>query len=378
MTDRVDPPDAEWSPEPTRVDSRQAQGVQVGNDGKQTNNFYNVFVNSLHDLVDVARKREPEHPFDECETTHRWWPRLRGWLFKGLRELAKTLWAPVARGMVNRPPSSGSRAAARAEAAEGRRRKRPSPKSDDAGGSQDATPTKPWERREVLGVVLWVGIGLLVMAQCQGPGVASTSPPNGSVQFSDAFDAGSPAWEIASAGQRPAPAHIDGALRVKSMNDVASVASTSAIAKFDGIDAVIEADIVRVDGEGQFGILCRRFVRGGRDNYYQFAIRDDGYVGIFKSHEDTPTVGQLAHWQPATALKSQRRNHVVAQCQNVTNTAYSQVQLNLWINGELSATASDYSRPLIRGTFALFSKADHGQRLLSVFDNLAIKKSNSH
>jgi hypothetical protein len=158
------------------------------------------------------------------------------------------------------------------------------------------------------------------------------------------------------------------------VNGAASVASGNATTPFDGTDAIIEVDIVRVEGEGQYGVRCRQFQRGGRDNYYEFAIRDDGYVGIFKSHESIAVIVPLVSWRPASVLSTQEPNRLVVQCRKLPDAAFDQVQLSMWINGELVASTSDYSIPLLRGTIALFAQANGGQTHVATFDNLTIKR----
>jgi hypothetical protein len=128
-----------------------------------------------------------------------------------------------------------------------------------------------------------------------------------------------------------------------------------------------KTDIVRVEGDGYYGILCRRFLHDGRDDYYMFAIGDGGQVAIFKSQE----FKELSPWRQLYGLK--QTNHVVAQCQKLAGSRYDQVQLGLWINDTLVASAID-DTPLLRGTIALFAEGFSGQTFLASFDNLAIER----
>lgn len=238
-------------------------------------------------------------------------------------------------------------------------------RSREAETPGESVRPAPWEARELGGMFLWLLLGLcIVISQCQAP----STPPSGSVILSDNF-ADSGAWSVTEIGSgKVAPLATDERLSLSSAKQMLMVASSSSLAAVDTADSSIEIDIVSANGEGSYGILCNQYTRDGGYNFYQFSIRDDGYVGIFKM-QDGSYGYPLSSWQPAVSFRQYGGNHLLAVCQRVSNG----VRLELWVNGSRTVYANDNLTPLLRGGAGVFAQANNNQSLAVVYDDLLIK-----
>src|SRR6266498_3325765 len=168
-----------------RINAQEAQSVQFGNHGHQISVF-------LDTPTKGAENPQPTQPSNETPTPRPPWLHALEFVVRVVWEIAKTLWAPFARGLANRQRRG----------------------STGSGGRTGTAAGTSWNTREVIGCLLWVVIALMSMSQCQPWGAAPSSPPNGTVRFSDTFDAGSPGWSVMTAGQPPMQAPLTGTLTV--------------------------------------------------------------------------------------------------------------------------------------------------------------------
>lgn len=102
-------------------------------------------------------------------------------------------------------------------------------------------------------------------------------------------------------------------------------------------DVRIEVDATKVGGsdDNDFGILCRY---QDNNNYYQFLISSDGYVGILKvvdgSLQNIAAENLVEH---SAVNTGNAQNHIRADCIGE--------MLTLYVNGQQVATAQDIAFP---------------------------------
>lgn len=98
-------------------------------------------------------------------------------------------------------------------------------------------------------------------------------------------------------------------------------------------DIRVEVDATKVGGpdENDFGVLCRR---RDEDNYYQFMITSDGYVGIMKRIDGSQySIANEKLVQHFAINKGDAQNHIRADCIGDT--------LTLYVNDQQVASAQD-------------------------------------
>jgi hypothetical protein len=98
-------------------------------------------------------------------------------------------------------------------------------------------------------------------------------------------------------------------------------------------DVRIEVDAIKVGGsdDNDFGILCRY---QDNNNYYQFLISSDGYVGILKVVDGSlQNIASENLVENPAVNTGNAQNHIRADCIGET--------LTLYVNGQQVATAQD-------------------------------------
>lgn len=130
-------------------------------------------------------------------------------------------------------------------------------------------------------------------------------------------------------------------------------------------DVRVEVDTSKVAGpdENDFGVLCRR---QDKDNFYQFMITSDGYVGIIKRVDGAQqSIANEKLIQHPAINTGDAKNHIQVDCIGDT--------LTLFVNGQQVATVQDTTFMegggvgLFAGTYDIPGTDIH-------FDNLIVTK----
>jgi hypothetical protein len=200
-----------------------------------------------------------------------------------------------------------------------------------------------------------------------------TQPPTGAVVFGDEFGPGDTNhWTAAPEA---------GATVLKSSGNLAVTASKGAYAKvralelenIDTSNVAVQVDALAVEGAGRYGVVCRDYSRGESASSYEFDIRDDNYVALFKSDPSYGT-SALVYWAATAALHPRGSNRLVAVCRNTSTSFQDGVELELWLNGLLVIDFTDLMSPLLRGEASLFVQAhDAHSSLMVEYDNLTVE-----
>jgi len=130
--------------------------------------------------------------------------------------------------------------------------------------------------------------------------------------------------------------------------------------RFD--DVVMEVEARRVSGfpNGHFGLLCR-YRRP--DDFYYFAITDDGYYAILRVEDGEPEVLTGDGFLPSPAIRTDgETNSIRAICRGD--------ELSLYVNGEEIATVRDDT--LQRGDVGLAAGSGPDGSIRVHFDNLVV------
>lgn len=161
-------------------------------------------------------------------------------------------------------------------------------------------------------------------------GAEATVEPVDKVIFQDDFSNEATGWPVIRTDEG-VTAYEDGGYRILVNLENQDYFATPELS-LQG-DVRVEVDAVKVAGsdDNDFGVLCRFL---DHNNFYQFLISSDGYVGILKvvggSMQSLAAETLLEH--PAVNLGN-AHNHIKADCIGDTLTMY--------INGQQVSTAQD-------------------------------------
>ncbi len=234
-------------------------------------------------------------------------------------------------------------------------------------------PRRTSRRRTTRRVISTTVLGALVLAALYTIRVQDApAPPVGRLVFFEDF-AVNVGWMM-FVGDRPKGPTIDGTLKATAQDGSMTVGFSAELTKLDVADAIVQVDVTQSVGLGQYGVLCRVAKRAIASSAYEFAVKDDGHVGVFKvqERESTRTRIPLADWRATTALQHGGTNRILAVCRTDGDT----VQLQLWINNRRIVSVTDSSDPLLLGgTLALFVRADPSQTMSVGFDNLRVERA---
>lgn len=101
--------------------------------------------------------------------------------------------------------------------------------------------------------------------------------------------------------------------------------------RFDDIVVEVDARLVSGSRDGHFGLLCRY---RAPDDFYYFAVTDDGFYAILRVDDGEPEVLTDDGFRSTAAVQTGgATNHIRAICQGE--------QLSLYVNGREVATVTD-------------------------------------
>jgi Caspase domain len=204
-------------------------------------------------------------------------------------------------------------------------------------------------------------------------GATSTTtppPPTGTVIFSDKFSNRAPGWPEDGAG-RLGGHYIDGGYRIHvgPKGDVLWVMpgnvlpSTGPKSRID-----VKARAILGSDQGGYGIVCR----ADTISAYEFDVEEDGSVYIFKN-TDSPDATKLAS-ASTSVVRTNATNRIQATCTSAAGQ--KSVQLRLWVNGKMVASATDKNHPLLKGSGGMVAYTyDISKKPLEAqFDDFAVMK----
>lgn len=130
--------------------------------------------------------------------------------------------------------------------------------------------------------------------------------------------------------------------------------------RFEDVEIEVEARQVAGAADGNFGVLCRF---RAPDNFYYFAISDDGYYAIMRVEDGDAEVLSGAGMLPSAAIQTGGAvNTIRAVCEGN--------ELMLYVNGERVARVSDDA--FRRGDVGLAVGAGPAGAIRVHFDNLTV------
>lgn len=148
-------------------------------------------------------------------------------------------------------------------------------------------------------------------------------------------------------------------------------AASTYMEQIENPNAALSIDFGSIEGIGQYGALCHVSDLDASARYYRFAVRDDGYVSIYRRGRDGKEIPLLSpEWMAAPTIQ-RGDNQISVICANQSNA----VLLELRVNGSRVVGTQDYtttSEAILSGGLSIFVQSDHGHSASIYVDRVQV------
>ena len=217
-----------------------------------------------------------------------------------------------------------------------------------------------------LATVLVVGVGAFVLLPGSGDPPAKTT-----TIFADDFSNTDSGWSgsswISGSGYSESGYRIDAGGFTAARWERAPIKANLPDRVLVSADATVKAG----PPYGQVAVYCRGNGSGDQSSSYDFLVRADGQGAVIRKEAGAKGSKELARKSSAGGFEKGRTNRLQAACEQDGG----KVRLRFWINGDLTAEASDGDGPLPAGGAGLMTRLENGGsggNTVALFDNFDV------